>query len=222
METKKAWYQHTIITVLSLTFFFPVGLYLMWRYSDWNKWAKIIITGFFALFVLSIANSPDSADTSTDTQTQTPQTENSPTVSEEAPTAEPDQSSKDFSLYAQSMLQVMPLIDSGNESIIKAGEYGQNLEMELASMYIQQAQESYEEARNKLDDIQVPVEAEEIHGLLTKALDEYLLAVSIYQEGVDTMDADRILEGVEHYNAGTEYINQTTEKITEKTEDLQS
>ena len=222
METKKAWYQHNIAIILLLTFFFPIGIYLMWRSSDWHKWAKILVTSFFALFILSVINSPNSSNNSgADSTKQTAQPSSAPNTQEIQPSIEQEQSSNDFSLYAQSMVQIMPIIDNGNQSIIKTGEYGQDLEIELASFYVKQAQESYGEARSKLAEIQVPPEAQEIHDLITSALDEYLTAVTIYQEGIDTLDADRILEGVEHYNVGTNYLNRATEKITEKTEEYQ-
>src|SRR5699024_5524574 len=38
--------------VLLLIIFFPVGIYLMWRYSDWGQKPKYIITSFFGVLVL--------------------------------------------------------------------------------------------------------------------------------------------------------------------------
>ena len=35
--------------------FFPVGLYLMWKYSNWSKAVKIIITAILAMAVISKA-----------------------------------------------------------------------------------------------------------------------------------------------------------------------
>ncbi|MBP1971493.1 outer membrane biosynthesis protein TonB [Virgibacillus natechei] len=43
----KAW-----IIVLFLILFFPVGLYLMWRYSEWGKKPKWVITAFFILLLI--------------------------------------------------------------------------------------------------------------------------------------------------------------------------
>lgn len=42
MEEK--WYEKSITTVLFLIFFWPIGLYLMWKYRDLNRVAKILIT----------------------------------------------------------------------------------------------------------------------------------------------------------------------------------
>ena len=47
------WYQKTWAIILFLIIFFPIGLFLMWKYSNWSKSVKGIITGFFILAVLS-------------------------------------------------------------------------------------------------------------------------------------------------------------------------
>lgn len=50
---QKKWYQRSGGIVLLLFLFFPFGLYLMWRHATWNKGAKWIVTGTFALLVLA-------------------------------------------------------------------------------------------------------------------------------------------------------------------------
>ncbi|SDN53300.1 zinc ribbon domain-containing protein [Acetanaerobacterium elongatum] len=57
---KGKWYTQTWATVLFLILFFPVGLTFMWIYrKNWNMVVKIIITAFFALFVIvRIASTP--------------------------------------------------------------------------------------------------------------------------------------------------------------------
>lgn len=51
-ENSKKWYKSTWFTILMLIFIFPIGVVLMWRFMNWNKWIKIIITCFFALVIL--------------------------------------------------------------------------------------------------------------------------------------------------------------------------
>ncbi|MBZ9691651.1 hypothetical protein [Clostridium sp. M14] len=46
------WYEKTWVIILFLIFFFPVGLYLMWKYSKWNKAVKVVLTIFFALVII--------------------------------------------------------------------------------------------------------------------------------------------------------------------------
>lgn len=85
METKKKWYQKTGWIIALLVLFFPVGLFLMWKYANWNKVVKWVITGFFALMV--IANMGSGSKTASTTTTP----ENTPTATQETqPTTEPE------------------------------------------------------------------------------------------------------------------------------------
>lgn len=79
---RKRWYQGDAGAVLMLFLFFPVGLYLMWRYTRWNKTAKWIVTGIFAFLVVvnSIANA--AASPASVTTNSTPQ----PTIAQVTPT----------------------------------------------------------------------------------------------------------------------------------------
>ena len=53
---KKKWYQTSAGIIALLILFFPAGLYLMWKYADWNRKAKWIVTGgVVILFLISSA-----------------------------------------------------------------------------------------------------------------------------------------------------------------------
>ncbi|MGV3244277.1 Ltp family lipoprotein [Staphylococcus sp. 11261D007BR] len=57
MSEKKKWYQSAWFTILTLVFFFPIGLYLMWKHMGWKKWVKITITVIIAIIAInSFAN----------------------------------------------------------------------------------------------------------------------------------------------------------------------
>lgn len=45
-------YQKTWFIIVILIIFWPVGLFLMWKYASWNKIAKIIITVLIGLMVI--------------------------------------------------------------------------------------------------------------------------------------------------------------------------
>lgn len=47
------WYQKTWVVILFLVFFFPVGLFLMWKYSNWNKVVKGAVTGLFCILIIT-------------------------------------------------------------------------------------------------------------------------------------------------------------------------
>lgn len=51
-QQKNEWYKKTSGIITMLIIFFPVGLFLMWKYAKWTKHIKIIITVFFVLAVL--------------------------------------------------------------------------------------------------------------------------------------------------------------------------
>ncbi|HMH31182.1 MAG TPA: cadherin-like beta sandwich domain-containing protein [Methylomirabilota bacterium] len=61
------WYQQNIAIILFLVFFFPLGLYLMFKYSDWTSKTKKIVTvavvALLALGVFGYLNAPPTAST---------------------------------------------------------------------------------------------------------------------------------------------------------------
>lgn len=55
----KKWYQKTGWIIALLILFFPVGLFLMWKYTNWKKPVKGIITALILIIALSGIVSPD-------------------------------------------------------------------------------------------------------------------------------------------------------------------
>lgn len=51
-KVRKKWYKSTWFTVLTLVFLAPVGIFLMWKYSNWSKVWKIVVSIAAALFFL--------------------------------------------------------------------------------------------------------------------------------------------------------------------------
>jgi len=51
-ESIEKWYEQTWVIVLFLIFFFPVGLFLMWRYAKWTTIVKTIVTVVIAVLFL--------------------------------------------------------------------------------------------------------------------------------------------------------------------------
>ena len=58
-------YEQDWFAVLMLILCFPVGLFLMWKYSKWHKAAKIIISVFFAIMVIFSDGSKESKNVET-------------------------------------------------------------------------------------------------------------------------------------------------------------
>ena len=51
-QPKKKWYRSNIGIVALIILLFPVGIYLMWRYSNWKKWLKITLSAIYGFFTL--------------------------------------------------------------------------------------------------------------------------------------------------------------------------
>ena len=80
MESKK-WYQQTWAIVVFLWLFFPIGLFLMWRYSTWRAIVRWSVTGVIAgLFVLLIVVSAVTSDGEKGTSTKKPTATSAPTA----------------------------------------------------------------------------------------------------------------------------------------------
>lgn len=82
METQSTkWYQKTPSVIVFLVLFFPLGLFLMWRYGNWNKKTKWIISGVFLfLLVISLASGDkSSSQNSAKTATSPAETTTTPT-----------------------------------------------------------------------------------------------------------------------------------------------
>lgn len=88
-ETRKKWYQKDGWIIFFIIFFFPLGLFLMWR-SQWNKIIKLGFTSFFLIVVISgiSSNTPkkysgDNTNSSSSSQSTKEITENQTTASYE-------------------------------------------------------------------------------------------------------------------------------------------
>ena len=61
---EKKIYEKSWFIILLLIVFFPVGLFLMWKYTDWGKGVKWTVTGILAILV--VANMAVIGDTASD------------------------------------------------------------------------------------------------------------------------------------------------------------
>lgn len=65
------WYKKTSWIIALLILFFPAGLFLMWKYSNWKKPIKIIVSALYVIGFLSVILSPslESVEISADVET---------------------------------------------------------------------------------------------------------------------------------------------------------
>lgn len=70
------WYQKSVFIVLFLVVFFPVGLYLLWKYTAWSKIVKWLVSVPFGIFwifttIALFSGNPTPTQTQPATTTQT-------------------------------------------------------------------------------------------------------------------------------------------------------
>lgn len=119
MDTlSKKWYQRAPGIIALLIFFFPAGLFLMWKYARWNQKVKWIITGLFAFFFLFTINGPSYKDNSSKVagiteQSQTTTNQVSPSPS---PTPSPSPSISDEPEVEQNQATSNPQVTSPSQA----------------------------------------------------------------------------------------------------------
>lgn len=89
MENKRKWYQTNWGVILLLVLFFPAGLFLMWKYTNWHKYAKIGITGFFVLMLLAGSSSQDKNTNTPSSSIDTTQQADTKPTEKQKPTEQP-------------------------------------------------------------------------------------------------------------------------------------
>lgn len=92
-EPRRRFYQKTWFIILALIFFWPLGIFLMWKFSKWNKIVKIIISilCLFALIGLFTGNDDTkSSDNDTQIETEAVETEDNADATKEEATEETD------------------------------------------------------------------------------------------------------------------------------------
>lgn len=118
---KKKWYQNEALIILLLLLFFPVGLFLMWKHTNWSPKTKWIVTGVVVVFLLvgSVNQEPETTpDNNAENvvvqeTTPTPTTENQP---EEAK-AEPKEENSTYEINAIVSYNNLALLIENNEPI---------------------------------------------------------------------------------------------------------
>lgn len=82
-NSKVIWYQQPLGIIAMLIFFFPVGLYLMFKYANWTKKTKLIVTSVVIIFVIIGVSSDKEGPKST------PSTDSSSIATTVSPTPTP-------------------------------------------------------------------------------------------------------------------------------------
>jgi len=93
-QPTQPWYTQTWAIVLALWLFFPLGLYLMWRFARWQTWIRTTITVagslLTILFIVGAAIGEEDDTAKAVRQEASP----SPAVEAPSPTVEPTKTPK--------------------------------------------------------------------------------------------------------------------------------
>lgn len=87
-QPTQPWYTQTWVAVVALVLFFPLGLFLMWRFTRWEVWIKTVIT--VAGSLLAILFIVGTAVGGEDDDSEAVRQEGSPSPTVEAPIATPE------------------------------------------------------------------------------------------------------------------------------------
>ena len=91
VSKKSSWYENKVIVIALLVVFFPVGLYGMWRSTQFTNKTKWIVSGIFALLIVLSGAGKDKTNQSTQSDVKVSQSssaiqnqDNQPQVSKPA------------------------------------------------------------------------------------------------------------------------------------------
>ncbi len=72
MDQAEKWYKNPIAITALIIFVFPLGVFLMWKYTRWNIGIKLLVTGFF-FFIFIVGASNDKSKTTQVVPSPTPE-----------------------------------------------------------------------------------------------------------------------------------------------------
>lgn len=103
MQQKEKWYQKTAGIIILLLLFWPIGLFLMWKHSNWKKVIKVTISVVFGILCIAVILTTDNTETqSTTTQVVQEQTPTE-TVAHKTDTNDSESSSDELDAYLSTL-----------------------------------------------------------------------------------------------------------------------
>lgn len=208
------WYTKTVWIVVLIILFFPVGLYLMWKYTNWNKFVKWGLTIIFALFFLASINSSSSSNKTQQTTsngshpTSTPAPTKNPTPS---PTISPQREA--IIRYGTQVTSLIDQFQTQNETITYDANNIQSVGLDKFRTDAITAEATYKAIQGQLNAMTVPPEMVETHSHITTAMSLYVQGMDEVVKGIDNNDASEITVGANLYSQGTDEVNKATDAI---------
>ena len=190
---KESWF-----IVMFILLFFPVGLYLMWRYSEWDKKPKWIVTGVFALFVVFNQGDDEAEEIITDEPDEVQAVEESDEVQEETNKEEAKKAAEEERKQEEAKKAAEE--ERKQEEAEKAAEEERKQEeAEKAAEEERKQEEAEKAAEEERKQEEAEKAAEEVAELSTE---EYKEIVESYMVQLITVGEDLSEFGLELENAG--------------------
>jgi hypothetical protein len=122
IDTEKRWYKKNWFMWLIMVIFFPIGLFLLWKYSSYKKSTKAIITIAIVGLIAISGSNPKNQTTNSSTTIQ--QTQTKPTDTEKKLDSAPKK-------------EEVKVSQENKNALKKAEMYGNTMHMSKAGIYYQ-------------------------------------------------------------------------------------
>ena len=91
---EKKFYEKTWFSMMMLVLFFPIGLYTMWKYTNWKKSVKVLISIFIGMLIFISIVTGDYEDPTLETKPTYTMNEDENSEEKEAAAREVQESSE--------------------------------------------------------------------------------------------------------------------------------
>jgi hypothetical protein len=205
-QPTQPWYAQTWAAVVALLFFFPLGLFLMWRYQRWEVWIKTVITVAGSLFTLLVivsaalgADGDEGGEAVRQEASPSPRAEAPAAAPQPTPSPEPTPTTEpSMPEFTTAECQYLTAVAEQSTAVAAAlGDIGEiagrddilsdewKLDMAVQFVIIQRT----EEEALALDP---PASLDDIHSKWLSILDTTVHATELMTEGIDEIDASKI------------------------------
>mgnify|MGYP000934984975 CR=1 FL=1 len=179
------WYQNKTAIILLLIFFSPAGLWVMWKYSDWNKQTKTVVSAIVAVAVIiigvfyqsetvpgdNISSAPTASEASSGGEEVLSEAESSSVVEEAPPESETSSGGEEVPSEAETSSVITPTETSIPESTVSSAPPSASTPPETSTPTVEKI---------KLVSVTSPVGRNETARLEIKGEPNFEYSISVY------------------------------------------
>ena len=206
-QPTQPWYTKTWAAVVALLFFFPLGLFLMWRFQRWEVWIKTAITvvgSLFAIFIIvaaAVGGEDDDGEAVGQEASPSPPVEASPSPAVEAPIATPEATpTAELTLPPFTAGECQYLSEVGEQATDVGNAFSDMGEIAVRDDFLSDEWTFamalqfviIELTRDAALALDPPASLGDIHTKWLSILDTAVQATELMTEGIDELDASKI------------------------------